>query len=121
MKKRNSELLGLAGMWSGLFIFMSSTDPTKLPAILLIAPILWMFLCIVYTIFVLQRVLYNSQNEAINKKRIGSAVLIASVPTVLLLLQSIGQLTAKDLALVLILVGIGFAYLKRFRLAQKIE
>lgn len=120
MKNKKNELVRIAGLWSALFVFLASTDPFKLPAALLAAPILWMFLCIVYTMFILQKIISSSSDKS-DLSRLWYGVIVAMFPTLILLLRSINQLTFKDLVLVLILATVGIGYVKRFRFAQKID
>lgn len=91
-----------------LGFFLSFTQPSDLPLILLPAP----FLLIFYISYVLfQRVVQGITKQSSGRGRF-VAVLLALFPTLTLLLSTLNQLSSIDLAVVgLLLVG-GLFYLR---------
>lgn len=99
-------------------IYLLTTDPQKLPSFLLILPFLILFVAIYLTIVELFRLLRRDENQkvvgfSVSKPR-RIAALIAALPTLLLILQSIGQLTVRDTLTTLAIFVIGYFYLVRF-------
>lgn len=91
-----------------LLIFLT-TSPEGLPPVLLTAPFLLLFVALLFgALDVLGRwtVLRRSRNRI--------AVLIATAPVTLLVLQSLGQLTIKDVLVISVLFIVGYFYVSRF-------
>lgn len=91
--------------------FLLLTDPTKVPLPILMLPFVWMFLLLFIAVYMglgltaLPRL----------KKRILAAA-VGGLPILLLILQSIGQLTIRDtLITVGLILGVGW-YIKRIDL-----
>jgi len=106
-------------MYGALLLFLSTTKPTNLPVILLLVPLTWLFVCLLATIILIAGYFrLNLGNESIYKQ-VSYASLLALIPTGLLLLQSINQLTAKDIMLCIVFAVIALVYVRRFRLSQK--
>lgn len=123
MDKLNNKkvVIGLVGMWVLLFVFMSFTNPEKLSAVLLISPVAWLFVCLFATVYAIQNYLSGRRMAELSIKNIGFSAVVALLPTSLLLLKSINQLTTKDLVLMGVFVGITFNYVRRFKFSHKIE
>mgnify|MGYP003552213979 CR=1 FL=1 len=123
MDKLNNKkvVTGLVGMWVLLFVFMSFTNPEKLSAVLLISPVAWLFVCLFATVYAIQNYLSGRRMAELSIKNIGFSAVVALLPTSLLLLKSINQLTTKDLVLMGVFVGITFNYVRRFKFSHKIE
>jgi hypothetical protein len=91
-------------------LFMAMTDPTRLPLPLLIVPFVWLF-----------AVLYLSINFVVNwqwpgapkKRRIVIAGVGAALPVLLLVFESIHQLTVKDFLIAAALVACISFYMSR--------
>lgn len=84
-----------------LFIFLFTTSPAKLPIVLLMLPLLLLFLGLYLIIqLVLERVFIKTTA----RRRKLYAAYASGVPTFLLVLSSVGQLTWRDVTLVLFLV-----------------
>jgi hypothetical protein len=120
-QKTARKLALLLSMYGALLIFLSTTNPRNLHPLLLVLPVLWLFAALTISIFWMSKyVLPNSSNES-SSKLLGKALLFAGIPSGLLLLQSIDQLTAKDIFLVGLFGVIAVTYSRRFQLARKRE
>ena len=91
----------IALLYVGLFIFLSTTNPANLPIVLLMLPLLLLFLGLYLSILLaLERVL---QKTAPRRRKLYAAY-ASGVPTFLLVLSSVDQLTWRDVTLVIFLV-----------------
>ena len=91
-----------------LLIFLS-TDPQMLPSIFLIVPFVLIFLAL----FACTVSLLGLYGDISKPKRIRVGLVGASVPAILLILQSLGQLTIRDVLAVFVLFGVVYFYLSR--------
>lgn len=96
----------LALIYMSLPVFLSLTDPAKLPLPLLVVPFLLLFVIFFVTI----RLAVKRLNR---RKRLLVAAAGASLPVLLLVFQSIHQLTVKDVLIVLVLISVTMFYLSR--------
>jgi len=84
------------------------TDPAKVPSFLLIVPFALLFVVLLLTISAFL------QHKGYTKTRsLQVAVLCAATPVLLLVLQSIGQLTIRDILTVAILFALSYFYMSR--------
>ena len=105
MKKKTIRL-GLVA--AALLLLFTMTDPQKLPSFLLIAPFIIFFLLIFYaTKWIALR------HASVRSRAIRLAVLCASLPTLLIVLLSLGQLTLKDVATTGALFALSYFYIVR--------
>ncbi len=111
----------LLSMYGALIIFLASTNPRSMPSIALVLPVAWLFACIALTVFWLLPLLNPATLLQGRAKRLTRALLIAGVPSGLLLLQSIDQLTLKDMLLFGFFGVVALAYSRRFQLERKRE
>ena len=111
----------VVGMYGVLFIFLATTNPTSLPVAALLAPLLWFYGCLVVSIMLVLHVMKRSEQPAGNYKDVSYAAVLGGIPIGLLLLQSINQLTLKDILLITIFSLMALMYVTRFRLARKLE
>jgi len=88
-----------------LFVFLISTNPTSVPSFFLVVPFMLMFVCLF-----LATVSYLEQLGFSRRRRLRMSVLCAGLPCVLLVLQSIDQLTARDVLAVVGFFGLLFFY-----------
>ena len=105
-----------AAIWGGLTVFMMLSQPAKLPVIGLIVPFVLLFLALYSTwrLLGLLKVRYTTQGgELQGRPRLGLAICLSLV--LLLVLQSLGQLTAKDVVTVGGIAVLGYLYLARNR------
>jgi hypothetical protein len=88
-----------------LFLF---TDPNKTPSLILVLPFVLLFATLASVAsMLLQRLSPN------NPKSLRIGLLCAAVPTALLILQSIGQLTFKDVLIIGALFPVSYFYMYR--------
>lgn len=105
MKKNIMKLTGVVFV---LFILFLTTDPQKLPSVMLILPFIVFFL---FIFFVAKWVLVHRIANAGKATRV--AVLSAALPTLLFVLLSLGQLTIKDVATTAVLFVLSYFYISR--------
>lgn len=90
-------------------IFFAVTDPERLPIALLIIPFIWLF----GVLFWIIRAVLSTKTAA-NKRQSGYiASLVASLPVLLLLFQSIHQLAFRDVVLSVGIVALAAIYMFR--------
>ena len=102
----------LVAMYVLLFIFLITTDPQKLPVLLLIVPVVWLWVCLSLTFYL---VLRRLPSRKINTERNDMVYSIATATflCLILLLRSVNQLNGKDIVLVAILFFVARPYLRR--------
>lgn len=94
-----------------LLLFLFATDPQKIPSALLIAPFILLFVAIASGVpFVL------GAQQLSRRKTVKIGVVVAAISVILLGLQSLGQLTVRDVLAVTILFGVAYFYASRFGL-----
>jgi hypothetical protein len=93
---------------TSLMLLLVSTEPSKLPSILLILPFLLIFVVLVLLIVGALR-----WKGLPNARSIRLALLGATLPMLALVLQSLGQLTVRDLITIIVLFAITYFYLSR--------
>lgn len=90
-----------------LAIFMT-TDPNRVPSFVLMIPFVLLFVFLSSLIFAI----LQSQGVAVGRSvRIG--IVLAAVPLLLLVLQSIGQLTLRDVLTMAVLLTLSYFYVNR--------
>jgi hypothetical protein len=98
-----------------MVILLLFTNPSKLPSALLIAPFILLFLSIYVTVLEVMKLMRGGDLNKIVGLRASRprliAGLIAGFPILLLVLQSIGQLTAWDVLTVVALFIIAYFYI----------
>ena len=104
-----------------LFVFLVFTDPQKLPVLLLLIPIIWLFAGIVCSILIVARVVYANSSRSINLRQLLVSVALAGFPSGMLLLSSINQLTFRDVLLMSFISVIIIFYSRRFKLSDTVE
>jgi hypothetical protein len=99
--------LSLAAI-SILALLLFGTDPRNVSSVTLVAPFVLIFLILffIFSYFLKMR-RFNIKASWI------IATFIALLPTLLLVLQSIGQLTARDVATIMALFAIAYFYASR--------
>src|SRR5688572_5909394 len=92
-----------------LLLLLFTTDPQELPSPLLVAPFALLFILIASSVpIVLGAYGLAGQKAA----KIGAT--IAAMPVLLLVLQSLGQLTVRDTLAMVVLFGVAYFYMSRF-------
>lgn len=102
-------IIGLVVLYLVGPLFFILTDPNKVPIPLLVLPFIWFSA----VIFITTRLIISGKTKASNKQGIITASLIAGLIVLLLVFQSIHQLTIKDVLISLAIIGIAAVYLLR--------
>lgn len=122
IRSRPKKAALLLSMYGALFLFFANTSPRNLYPLLLVLPVLWFFVALSISLYWISMVIPSEKQALLTKaQRISRSCLIAGIPSGLLLLQSIDQLTLKDLLLVSLFGIIALSYSRRFQLLQKRE
>jgi len=104
--KRSLHILG--GCFLALLIMFFGLDPNKIPSFALVLPFILLFALLFVGIA------YLLELRGIGpKKRAKIAALCASLPILLLVLQSIGQLTVRDVLTMALLFVLSYFYISR--------
>lgn len=100
------------GLYAVLFLWLLLTDPRKLPIVFLIVPFGLLFAAIFMTVsLVLKQFM---PRLSVNKRRLAAGC-VSGLPSFLLILSSVNQLTWRDVALVAFLSIILLFYASRAR------
>jgi len=100
-------IMGGASLAILLLLFIT-TDPTKVPSFILVLPFILIFVVLVCALVLGLRWRGMSTTRSL---RVGA--LSAAVPLTLLVLQSIGQLTVRDLLTIAALFLLSYFYIAR--------
>jgi hypothetical protein len=92
-----------------LLLLLFTTDPQKLPSAVLVIPFMLLFVVIASGVPAVLRV-YGLAGQRLAK--IGATV--AVMPVLLLVLQSLGQLTVRDALAMFVLFSVAYFYMTRF-------
>lgn len=98
----------IAGCTTVLLLLMVTTHPAQLPATMLILPFLLIF--VVFTLLCIGFLRWQGLPAG---KSIRLSLMGAALPMLILILQSLGQLTIRDLLTIVALFGIMYFYLSR--------
>ncbi|RTK94270.1 hypothetical protein EKI60_04520 [Candidatus Saccharibacteria bacterium] len=120
-RQRKRTLLLLGTLYSGLGAFFLGTNPRDLPIGLLLLPLLWLFVTLGYSFMILMHILHIAEGDDNALRRKTYAAVIAGVPVGFLLLNSVDQLTVKDIGLITLLSVVLVAYASRFRMREKLS
>lgn len=100
-----------------LLIFLLTTSPAKLPIALLMLPLLLMFIGLFMTV---QLVLHRVMPKTARKRQNLYAAYAGGLPVFLLILSSVGQLTWRDVSLVMFLGLCLLFYTSRAHFGKKL-
>lgn len=89
-------------------VFMATTNPGTLPLPLLVVPFVWLFV----VLFLLIAALAKRRGYAQRQVSLIAGI-CAALPVLLLIFQSIHQLTFRDIAIALALVLVAAFYIRR--------
>lgn len=106
--KRKHVIAVLVGASLLFIIMLTFTNPTRLSSLALIAPFFLLFLILWCGSFLLLRASNFGRNRSL---RLG--IVLSGLPIGLLLLQSIGQLTIRDVITILVFFGVAYFYIDR--------
>ncbi len=98
VQKKIQKLVALAVVYASLPLLLLLTDPQKLPLIALVLPVVLIFVICFVTVLLIVRLVRPSTGAT--KQRV-IAFLSALLPTLIIVLQSIQQLSTKDVLIVL--------------------
>ncbi len=119
MSKKNKKILKIVtGMYVFLGLFLIFTNPRDLPMLGLIFPIIWLFLCLTLSSYILLTMIRNSAEADVKRLLIYSAGFSLMVCSIILL-RSVNQLNGRDLLLVLLFMIVASFYAIKFRLPVK--
>ena len=115
MKGRKFRIIRLLTMYALTILLLVLSDPTKLPSAVLITPFALLFIAVYFTVIEIM-LLFRDGNQG---RGVGmsayrprmTAALMAGFPVLLLVLQSIGQLTSWDVLTVIALFIIAYFYI----------
>jgi len=105
--KRMIRVVGIAGL--ALLTLITTTQPARLPSVVLIIPFVLMFGILGLTI----SLGIAWQRGAVTLGAIRAGCLSALLPILLLVLQSVGQLTLRDGLTLIALFGITYFYMTK--------
>lgn len=106
--------------WGLLLLLMTLTRPSQLPVLFLIVPYALLWGALFYTItMVLERVMVPPGSRTRSARIRHIAVIIATGGLCFVALQSIGQLTPRDVIVVSLLIIIGYFYFNRNRKSER--
>lgn len=110
MLKQVQKLSILLLLWISLPVFLLLSNPETIPLPLLIVPFLLLLIVLYKTSLLLLRIGFSSLSVS---KMKAIATVIAALPTLLLILASIRQLTVRDVAIVVGLLIMLTFYMRR--------
>lgn len=113
--KHHGIFAGLLGSVFALAAIGMNTRPDDVPSLVLVVVFLFVYLSIAFTILALLRIFrslggYSWRPRALRRVAFGVSI----VPVLLLILQSIGQLTVQDTLLTLAFAAVAYFYYQRF-------
>lgn len=108
--KQVQKLIVLLVAWISLPIFLLTTNPDTLPLPFLVAPFVLLFISLYVTGKLFMSVFFRDIDVARQKLM---AIIFSILPTLLLLLASIKQLTIRDTAIIIGLLILLMFYLRR--------
>lgn len=91
-----------------LLLILLNTDPQRLPAVVLIVPFALLFIALAAIIYVASGYLGLSRSVRFRAGMVG-----ASAPVVIMVLQSLGQLTPRDTLVIFALFALVYFYMSR--------
>lgn len=98
--------------WTGLALFLLVTKPTSMPLIFLIIPFCLLYAAIFLTTKVI--IAYNTRSRPLRSPLVGHLPLvIASMAVLVIALQSVGQLSIRDVVALGLLILVGYFYVHR--------
>jgi uncharacterized membrane protein YfhO len=112
--KHKQQLIRVGLSWGLLLAFMVFTKPTTLPVVVLIVPFILLFIALLTLWRLLQALgAHYLGGRSPKSERLGFISCICIV--LLVILQSLGQLTLRDSLTVVALATIGYLYILRAR------
>lgn len=112
MKLKSTATVWILGITFLGLIFMIATNPQNLPPLLLITPFLILFLIIFMLIVSVIRVLKIGK-QGLSRGQLLTIGLYAGYPVMLLVLQSVGQLSVRDVVTLTFLLVVAVFYVSK--------
>lgn len=113
--KLKQQALRTALTWGILGVFMLVSRPEKLPVVVLIVPFVLLFIALMSLAGLLQALYHRygtrDRVDHLGRRRLRVTVCISLV--LVLVLQSLGQLTLRDVATIVAIAIIGYLYVGR--------
>ncbi|MDQ5886122.1 MAG: hypothetical protein QG628_519 [Patescibacteria group bacterium] len=107
-------------MYGVLGTFLIFSNPRSLPVYALIAPILWLFFCMTFSVFIALNRLHGSSSRS-DKRNIIYASSFSGLICTVVLLRSVNQLNGRDLLLIMVFLIIATFYTSKLRISRKAE
>jgi hypothetical protein len=113
--KRLRKYLGIVGLYVLSFGVLLLTNPQHTRPVFLVLPLLIFFIAIFLTLLALLGAFARRRGRKLSRNSIIAVAVITAFPVLLILLQSIGQLSVRDVVtLILIIVVLGL-YISKIR------
>ena len=109
IKHRYAKIGAISGLYIIGPLFFMLTDPNNLPLPLLILPFIWLFAAIYVSVYLALKL----KTSATRKQSQIISSLSASLVVLLCVFQSIHQLSIRDVAISLAIIGVAALYLLR--------
>lgn len=103
--------------WGIFGLFLIFSNPNKLPVVVLIAPFLLMFIALYSSWILIRSVTSRFLTGDRPHRHLGLAVCVIMV--LFLVLQSLGQLSLRDVVTIVAIVVVGYLYLGRTNLGSR--
>lgn len=113
----NSTLVRLLGLYALTCLFLMATSPAHLPAFVLVVPFAAIFYSLYSTIMAIIHFLRSTEDDTVGglklrRPRVLAAV-VAGFPVLLLVLQSIVELSILDVIISLVIFLLVYIYISR--------
>jgi hypothetical protein len=113
--KRRIVRIGL--LVAALALLLALANPQAVPSVLLIVPFVLLFFVIFLSVLQVVGFLRSHDDDKIAgfslRRPWVVAALVAGIPVLMLILQSIGQLTVRDVVTILVLFSVAYFYIAR--------
>lgn len=107
--KKLQSYAGLIVLYLSGPLFFMATNPESLPLVMLVIPFVWLFVCL----FVTTQLVLRNRKQANKRQTVMVSGVVASIPVLLALFQSIHQLSIRDVLLSVGLVVLLAIYMLR--------
>jgi hypothetical protein len=117
--KRFRKYLGIAALYVVGLAIVLSTNPQRVSPLFLALPLLIFFVALFLTLLALMSSFARQRGHHLSRNMIVAASVTAAFPALLLLLQSIGELSLRDIiTLILIIIVLG-VYLSKIGFTKR--
>jgi len=105
------QAVSVALTWVLLGVFLVFSNPNKLPVVLLILPFILLFITLYGTWSLIRKLMSRLSQKERPRRHFGMAMCISVI--LFLVLQSLGQLSLRDVVTMIAIVILGYLYLGR--------